>query len=143
MANIIILHSVCIISLVRTLQFIRGMALADRATVVMGSWTMAEVNFAVICACLITINPVLSRMFPRIWAETSDTESSDVPVVETIGHAQQNKGSPHDSLGEGLNTNTCLKSVSESESTVQGSLGGTDLGEKGHKVEVKAVSKEV
>lgn len=119
------------------------MALADRVTVVMASWTVAEVNFAVICACLITINPALSRMFPRMWTETSDTEFSDVQPVDTIGHAQQNRRSAHDSLGEGLDRNTSLELGLGNGSTTLGSLEGKDLEEKGHGVEVEVVSKQV
>lgn len=119
------------------------MALADRATIAMASWTIAEINVAVICACLVTINPILSRMFPRIWTEVPDTGSSDMPVVDTIGHAQRNRGSPHDSLGVGLDTNASMESRSESERTVPSSVEGADLKEKAHGVEGEVVCKEV
>jgi len=88
---------VCIISLVRTLQFIHGMGAADRGTVIIGCWTMAEVNIAVICACLTTINPVLARWFPRLWAEESDDATpNEGQGVDTIGHARRERRNPED-----------------------------------------------
>lgn len=83
--------SVCAISLARTLQFIRGITMGDRATVSIACWTMAEVNLAVICACLITIKPLLSRMFPGLLGSSSAdahrrTRGEEEPR-ETIGRA--------------------------------------------------------
>jgi len=87
--------SVCIISLARTLQFVRGITKGDRATASIACWTMVEVNLAVICACLTTIKPLLSRMFPRLLGPSSgDGErhtGGEEERGETIGRAPRRK----------------------------------------------------
>jgi hypothetical protein len=65
-------RSVCLISIVRTVQFALGWTFAQPPidpilnTVLIAVWTMLEVNLAVVCACITTIKPVLARIFPRL-----------------------------------------------------------------------------
>jgi hypothetical protein len=120
MSETLTTERVCIISLVRTLQFIHGLGgPADRGTVTKGCWTMAEVHVAVICACLTTINPLLSRWFPGLWSEeSSGTELEEGQGVDTIGHARGPRRSPEDSeLSWGSTTRT-WESGSGGSSTV-------------------------
>ncbi|KAI3323480.1 hypothetical protein HD806DRAFT_496829 [Xylariaceae sp. AK1471] len=85
---------VCIISLVRSLQFVHGMAKPARATVIVGCWTMLEVNIAVVCACLTTIKPLLARVFPRLLSSSKEGDYRD---IETIGRARQKPRDPFSS----------------------------------------------
>lgn len=86
--------SVCIISVVRTLQFLDGITMGDRDTVVISCWTMLEVHIAVVCACMTTIKPLLARLFPGLF--TLPGAGTDAGV-ETIGRARQRRHTPLDS----------------------------------------------
>ncbi|KAK4112522.1 hypothetical protein N656DRAFT_93099 [Canariomyces notabilis] len=75
--------SVCLISIVRTVQFALGWTFAQPPidpilnTVLIAVWTMLEVNLAVVCACITTIKPVLARIFPRLLTpEISESNMS-------------------------------------------------------------------
>ena len=70
------------------------MTYADRGTVVIAIWTMLEVNIAVICACLTTIKPLLSRMFPCLFMPR---DLGPGQRVVTIGRARQGPRNPLDS----------------------------------------------
>ncbi|KAK3381227.1 hypothetical protein B0H63DRAFT_475121 [Podospora didyma] len=83
---------VCAISLARTLQFLRGMLdpTLDTTpdTVIIGCWTMLEVNIAVICACLATIKPLFTRLLPSLHSTQTSSAITEVSGVETIGRAR-------------------------------------------------------
>ncbi|GAB1317787.1 Rhodopsin domain-containing protein [Madurella fahalii] len=87
----ILAFCVCIISILRTLQFIRGITLADERTIGIACWTMLEVNIAVICACLTTIKPLLAPLFPWIFSAPASPPRHG-PEIETIGRANQRGG---------------------------------------------------
>ena len=59
----------------------------------MACWTMAEVNMAVLCACLITMKPLISKLFPRMLSSGGE-EGYVGEGIETIGHARQNRRNP-------------------------------------------------
>lgn len=72
---------VCIVSLVRMVWLIQMHHLVLHSfydvtwrTVTIANWTMIEVNAAIICACLTTLRPLLTKFFPRTMA--SHTGSS-------------------------------------------------------------------
>jgi hypothetical protein len=111
--------SVCIISLVRTLQFAHGMANAARSVVIVGCWTMLEVNIAVICACLTTIKPLLARMFPRLLSSSKEGDYED---IETIGQARQKRLDPLSS-----NITTIVSEGSRQSDTATEIVGLADL----------------
>ncbi|KAK0622303.1 hypothetical protein B0T14DRAFT_513648 [Immersiella caudata] len=120
---------VCIISLVRTLQFIHGLdGPTDRGTVIKACWTMAEVHITVICACLTTINPVLSRWFPRLWSVESDqTTKEEGQGVDTIGHARRHRGGTEDTELSWASRMRTSESKSERSSTVRGRPASVEL----------------
>ncbi|KAM7184595.1 hypothetical protein V8F20_012160, partial [Naviculisporaceae sp. PSN 640] len=68
-------HSVCIVSLARTLQFVRGITMGDRDTINIACWTIVEPSLAVICACLTTIKPLVSKLFPKLLSGSNDSTS--------------------------------------------------------------------
>ncbi|KAK5654591.1 hypothetical protein OQA88_7220 [Cercophora sp. LCS_1] len=79
---------VCLISVVRALQFINGITTADQQTVIIGCWNMLEVHLPIMCSCLTTIKPVLAPLLPWIYSQPS-RESTDLTELETIGHARR------------------------------------------------------
>jgi hypothetical protein len=121
---------VCIISLVRTLQFIHGFSAADRKTVVLACWTIAEVNTAVICSCLTTINPVLMKLFPKLWSEQSPTGTEETPAVDTIGHARMGRRNVTGDSELGTSPGQRWESGSQGSSTMPGSVELMALEEK-------------
>jgi hypothetical protein len=93
--------SVCIISLLRTLEFIKVMIInpavdTSREGVVIAIWTMFEVNMAVVCACLTTIKPVLARFFPRLLSPTPGTDEDE--SAPWSGAMERVRGKPGRSL---------------------------------------------
>ncbi|KAK4164793.1 hypothetical protein QBC43DRAFT_168384, partial [Cladorrhinum sp. PSN259] len=82
---LILCHSVCVISLLRTLQFVHGITKGDRATVTIGCWTIVEPNLAVICACLTTLQPLVSRLFPKLLDSTGSTADNLTEIKERAG----------------------------------------------------------
>ncbi|KAK0609239.1 hypothetical protein B0T14DRAFT_532057 [Immersiella caudata] len=115
--------------LVRTLQFIHGLdGPTDRGTVIKACWTMAEVHITVICACLTTINPVLSRWFPRLWSVESDqTTKEEGQGVDTIGHARRHRGGTEDTELSWASRMRTSESKSERSSTVRGRPASVEL----------------
>ncbi|KAL2150964.1 hypothetical protein VTH82DRAFT_6062 [Thermothelomyces myriococcoides] len=61
---------VCFISILRLLQLIRAQSDPDFTWVAaeLSYLTAVEVNGAIVCACVMTLKPLLARVFPRIWA---------------------------------------------------------------------------
>ncbi len=117
--------SVCIVSLVRTLQFVNGMSLADRDTVVIACWTMLEVHLAVICGCLTTIKPLLARIFPRLFSRVEVSEDAN-DGLETIGRARRRPRDPFSS--DVCDTTTTCKTSGHSSTTTDGVVEMTEIG---------------
>ena len=93
------LGSICVISIARTLQFVRLAFLNPTVdttpdVVIITTWTMLEVNVAVICACLTTIKPALARLFPRL---ISSSERSNDLENGAARRAPQERRGPLDS----------------------------------------------
>ncbi|KAL2167290.1 hypothetical protein VTG60DRAFT_1449 [Thermothelomyces hinnuleus] len=63
---------VCFISILRLLQLIRAQTDPDFTWVAaeLSYLTAVEVNGAIVCACVMTLKPLLARVFPRIWGST-------------------------------------------------------------------------
>ena len=38
----------------------------------MAMWSAIELNIAIICACLMVMKPLVSRLFPRLFSESSE-----------------------------------------------------------------------
>ena len=132
-------RSVCIISILRTLQFIRFLVLRPKEDptwdlVIIGDWNMLEVNFAVICACLTTIKPVLTLLFPR-WLSSS-IRSDDLENA-AARRAQQEHRSPFDSYATSTGKGLELASL---ESKAIGK--DEDPGVAGHRKSVSGASKD-
>ena len=103
-----------------------GITFGDHHTVVISSWNMVEVHVAVICACLVTIKPLLIRLFPRAFSPPTQTDDGDRTgenEIETIGRARQRRR--RDPLDSDMLTTTGKES-GQSSMAVE-SVGMVDL----------------
>jgi len=67
-------RSVCLVSLIRIVSIVRLDFLDITYTFsTISYWGAAEVNLAIICACLTTLKPLLVRLFPRLLGSTITT----------------------------------------------------------------------
>ncbi|KAK4144856.1 uncharacterized protein C8A04DRAFT_11132, partial [Dichotomopilus funicola] len=77
---------VCIISAVRLgslVQSTKDKSLDSPYTnTIVVYWTNIEVNAAICCACIMTLKPLIQRVFPRLLSPTSDTR--DPPTLDWI-----------------------------------------------------------
>ena len=92
-------YSICIISLLRTVQFIKILFInptvdTTQDAVIIAIWTMLEVNVAVVCACVTTIKPVLTRFFPRILSPSPAPETDDDETVPWSASMEQDRARP-------------------------------------------------
>ena len=73
---ILILHSVCLVSLIRIVTITR-MDFEDVTWkfAVLAYWGAVEVNLAIICACLMTLKPLVVRVWPTLLASTARHET--------------------------------------------------------------------
>lgn len=86
-------RSACIISLLRTLQFLNVLFVdplndTTRAGVIIAIWTMCEVHIAVIAACIPTIKPVFTRFFPRLLGSYPSGSGESSPWEEELEQAR-------------------------------------------------------
>lgn len=79
--------SVCIVSIVRlvTLVEVETEPLIDPtySSATLSYWTSIEVNAATSCACIMTLKPLIVRIFPRLLTESSPFRSVDMPHFPT------------------------------------------------------------
>ncbi|KAK4129796.1 hypothetical protein N657DRAFT_653079 [Parathielavia appendiculata] len=68
---------VCFISILRLLQLLRAQTDPDFTYVAaeLSYLTAVEVNGAIVCACVMTLKPFLTRFFPRLWGLSSARRS--------------------------------------------------------------------
>lgn len=121
----------------RILQFVNGITLGDRATITIACWTIVEPNLAVICACLTTIKPLVSRLFPRLLVGSNDrmTSSPDGTPngpeevgLETIGRRRLSRRKRWGSLDDSQLNITLPDKEGQGSSTVASSaVDDTDL----------------
>jgi hypothetical protein len=38
-------------------------------------WSAVELNIAIVCACLMVMKPLISRLFPQLFTESSNAEN--------------------------------------------------------------------
>ncbi|KAL2270786.1 hypothetical protein VTJ83DRAFT_157 [Remersonia thermophila] len=119
--------SVCIISLLRCLQFLRlGFIDVEHDTtpdlVIISIWTMLEVSIAIIVACIPTLKPVVSRFFPRFLAGYPSRSDDSEPWSGSLDPARRRRYQPcdHDTIDIHLKT----INVSDLDSREQGSRAG-------------------
>ena len=81
--------SVCIISVVRVILIWRDIESGNTDVTwnaaSTANWNTFEVNIAIICACLTTIKPAITRMFPSLLA--SDPDLTSAPLSKEIDAA--------------------------------------------------------
>ncbi|KAL1837084.1 hypothetical protein VTJ49DRAFT_4312 [Mycothermus thermophilus] len=131
MSNLLTSPSVCIISLLRCLQFVRlGFIDVEHDTtpdlVIISIWTMLEVSIAIIVACIPTIKPVVSRFFPRFLASYPNRSDDDTePWSGTLdqGRRRRYRQCGDDTIDMHLET---IK-ASDHDSTEHGSRSGGRL----------------
>ncbi|KAH6651331.1 hypothetical protein F5144DRAFT_617914 [Chaetomium tenue] len=73
---------VCFISILRLLPLFRAQSDPDFTYVAaeLSYLTAVEVNGAIVCACVVTLKPFLSRFFPRLWGSSAGSSSSSSGV---------------------------------------------------------------
>ncbi|KAL2192649.1 hypothetical protein P885DRAFT_47254 [Corynascus similis CBS 632.67] len=66
---------VCFISILRLLQLLRAQTDSDFTYVAaeLSYMTAVETNGAIVCACVMTLKPLLARLFPRVWGSTGSS----------------------------------------------------------------------
>ncbi|KAH6633884.1 hypothetical protein B0J18DRAFT_470636 [Chaetomium sp. MPI-SDFR-AT-0129] len=69
---------VCFISILRLIQLIRAQTDPDFTYVAaeLSYLTAVEINGAIVCACVMTLKPLLARLFPRTWGSSSISSSA-------------------------------------------------------------------
>ncbi|KAK4143979.1 uncharacterized protein C8A04DRAFT_11901 [Dichotomopilus funicola] len=69
---------VCFISILRLIQLIRAQTDPDFTYVAaeLSYLTAVELNGAIVCACVMTLKPLLARLFPRTWGSSSISSSA-------------------------------------------------------------------
>ncbi len=98
-------YSICIISLLRTVQFIKILIInptvdTTQDAVIIAIWTMLEVNMAVVCACITTIKPVLTRFFPRMLSPSPGPATDDDATAPWSASMEQHRARPGRALDD-------------------------------------------
>jgi hypothetical protein len=58
-------------------------------------WNIVEVNVAIVCACSLTLKPLIDKLWPRLLDPPSGDAGAD---MESADGSSANDGSPHGSL---------------------------------------------
>lgn len=107
--------SICIVSILR----IHSLGIAAKSTdptyenIGIAVWSTIEINTAIVCACLTTLRPLASRIFPRIFVSTSKN-----------GYIHQRNAAGHNSIG--TNQNTKVTSASHTVYNGAAAKSGSD-----------------
>jgi len=124
----LILHSVCIISLTRVALLARdldrGMTDVTWDAVSTATWNSWEINMAIVCACLTTMKPVVTRFFPSLLSPYPST-LLDEDIGE--GYAQGERGLPAQRGREVYMVD--LSEGSENRSSARGEREDSSVGE--------------
>ena len=89
--------SVCLISVIRTVWLNQLLYAADNTwyLVTIANWSTAELNAAVVCACMPTLRPVLTKVFgplaDRVFPEQQHSLDTTGGQPRTIGSVPMNK----------------------------------------------------
>lgn len=91
-------HSVCIISLTRAILLARDVNVPPEETDVTwdaagtANWNVWEINIAIICACLTTMKPLVSRFFPGVLSPYPTTlpDEEDISAVRGPRNRRRN-----------------------------------------------------
>ena len=67
--------NVCLISVVRLVSVRHDAIIIATDFEARAYWTAAEVNLAIVCACLSTLKPLLARVLPRLVQSLRDDKS--------------------------------------------------------------------
>lgn len=80
-------HSVCMISIIRLVYLLMTLHTTDIPydNTTTAFWTTIETNATVVIACIMTINPLLSKWFPSVMQLRSDEMRAANGHVPTIG----------------------------------------------------------
>jgi hypothetical protein len=88
----LIFHSGCITSILR-LHSVYKVSKSKDVTwdnVGAATWSSIELNVGIICACLVTLKPVLGAVFPRlVYSNTSRHYSVELPANNDSSHMQR------------------------------------------------------
>lgn len=94
-------HSVCLVSLLRLPSLITLSRSTDptwdAATVAI--WTCIELNIAIICACCMTLRPLVARVFPRLlptgYRRHADESANNArQYLVTVGGSRKDRRRP-------------------------------------------------
>jgi hypothetical protein len=93
---------VCFISILRLIQLVRANSDASDFTYTaaeLSYLTAVEVNGAIVCACVMTLKPLLARFFPRLFLSSSSRGGSSTTASGTsrrVGgyHYRNRRGPP-------------------------------------------------
>lgn len=114
-------NSVCIISIVRLVYIVYFDTHPQTdffyTSIPLTYWTFVEVNGAIVCACLMTLKPLISRIFPKMLSPASDQMPdsgiwANLPTIGSMPWRGRSKGSKQSSgredptledIDEGLN----------------------------------------
>ncbi|KAK4098788.1 hypothetical protein N658DRAFT_454444 [Parathielavia hyrcaniae] len=102
---------VCIISVVRLIALINVTELqaydATYTSAYMIYWTTVEVNTAIACACIMTLKPLIERVFPRLLSPSRGTREPSLQWITPVTVTVHNDRHPRDSLPSPASPATC------------------------------------